>query len=205
MSDLLQPVIDSPAFKSASLGLGLLMFLLSIALVFWLFRDARRRGSSGIIWALVAGFALLVGIIIGFSKLDFGFVTVGLGSLGMVLLALLIYTFVRPADFVADAQERELSQRLLEAELEKNACPSCGAGIETDFLICPSCNITLRRPCEYCSRPIKTAWATCPYCRAGKGKQAVAKKPVPKKRTSTGTAKKPANKPKPNSSATFKD
>jgi RNA polymerase subunit RPABC4/transcription elongation factor Spt4 len=204
------------------------MFLLSVALVFWLFRDARRRGSNGIVWALIGGFALLIGVFIGFSQSSLGFVTVGLGSLGMVLLALMVFTFIRPAEFAADAQERELSQRLLEAELETHACPSCGGGIETDFLICPACNITLRRPCEFCSRPVKVAWATCPYCRARKGQEASAppkkksaspKKRTPSsssgstrtssgstpKRTSSGSSSPKTEKQKPSSSSTFKD
>ena len=167
--ELLDPIINSPVFQAASLGLGLITFISAVALVFWLFRDARRRGSLSILWGLLGAIALIGGVIVGFGQATWGFIAVGVASLGMVLVVLLAYTLLRPAEFAADAQERELSQRLLEAELETHACPSCGGGIEIDFLICPSCNVTLRRPCDYCARPIKTAWSTCPYCLARKG------------------------------------
>ncbi|MCL2402968.1 MAG: hypothetical protein FWC86_01850, partial [Coriobacteriia bacterium] len=167
--ELLDPIINSPIVQSLSLGLGIATFSLAIALVFWLFRDARRRGTFAIAWGLLGLLALVVGVFVGFSQASWGFIAVGGASLILVLLILIVYSFLRPADFAADAEERELSQRLLEAELETHACPSCGGGIEVDFLICPNCNVTLRRPCDYCARPIKTTWAVCPYCRANKG------------------------------------
>ena len=167
--ELLDPIIESVAFQTISLGLGLITFVSAVALVFWLFRDARRRGSLSILWGLLGAIALIVGVIIGFGQPTWGFIAVGAASLGAVLVVMLAYTLLRPAEFAADAQERELSQRLLEAELENHACPSCGSGIEIDFLICPSCNVTLRRPCDYCARPIKTGWVTCPYCLARRG------------------------------------
>jgi uncharacterized membrane protein YgcG len=181
-SDLLDPIIESVAFQTASLALGLVAFVSAVALVFWLFRDARRRGSFSIFWGLIGTAALIAGVVVGFGQTDWGFITVGAASLVMVLAVLLAYTLLRPAEFAADAQERELSQRLLEAELETHACPSCGAGIEVDFLICPSCNVTLRRPCDYCARPIKTDWSTCPYCLARKGQGETRASAAPAKR-----------------------
>ena len=169
MNELLQPILASKAFQFASFVIGILTLLLAIALVFWLFRDARRRSAREFIWLALGGLTVLLGAIIGFGQTKFGFATVGLASLAPVLLVLLVYTFLRPPEYVVDVQEREMSLRLLEAELDASACPSCGSGIETDFLICPTCNITLRRPCEFCSRPIRPAWATCPYCKARQG------------------------------------
>ena len=189
--ELLDPIINSPAFQAASLGLGLITFISAVALVFWLFRDARRRGSLSILWGLLGAIALIGGVLVGFGQATWGFIAVGAASLGMVLIVLLAYTLLRPAEFAADAQERELSQRLLEAELETHACSSCGGGIEVDFLICPSCNVTLRRPCDYCARPIKTAWSTCPYCLARKGQgetRASASKQAPRKKPGSSPA-----------------
>ena len=166
--ELLDPIIKSPAFQAASLALGVIMFASAVALVFWLFRDARRRGSLSFLWGLVGVAAIVVGVFVGFAQNAWGFISVGAASLVCVMVALVAYTLLRPAEFAADAAERDLSQRLLEAELETHACPSCGSGIEVDFLICPSCNVTLRRPCDYCTRPIKTTWTTCPYCLSHK-------------------------------------
>jgi len=187
MNDLLQPILMSKIFQFASLVVGILTFLLSVALVYWLFRDARRRAAREIIWVLLGGIAVFVGAMIGFGQTTYGFATVGLASISAILLVLMIYTFLRPAEYSADAQERELSLRLLEAELDTSACPSCGSGIETDFLICPTCNITLRRPCEFCSRPIRPAWATCPYCKARQGSGSSAPVSESKKRGSAST------------------
>ena len=186
--ELLDPIIASPAFQAASLAIGLIAFVSAVALVFWLFRDARRRGSLSILWGLLGAIALITGVIVGFGQATWGFIAVGAASLGMVLVVLLAYTLLRPAEFAADARERELSQCLLEAELENHACPSCGGGIEMDFLICPNCNVTLRRPCDYCARPIKTDWLTCPYCLARKGqgetRASKASKQAPRKKPS---------------------
>ena len=167
--ELLEPIIESTAFQTASLALGLLTFAMAVAMVFWIYRDARRRGFVSILWGVLAAIALIAGVFVGFTQTSWGFIAVGGASSILVLVVMVIYTIVRPAEFAADAQERELSHRLLESELEIHSCPSCGAGIEVDYQICPSCNVTLRTPCNYCARPIKTGWSTCPYCLARKG------------------------------------
>jgi len=167
--ELLTPIIESPAFQRASDILGIVLFVAAVAMVFWLFRDARRRGSVPFLWGLLGAAALIGGAFIGFGQSEWGFAVVGGATLALVLVVLLAYTLLRPAEFAADANERELSQRLLEAELEINACPSCGGGIEVDYLICPNCSVTLRTPCDYCSRPIRPTWNICPYCRSAKG------------------------------------
>jgi len=168
-SDLILEIVGEQTLHNLSLGLGIVAFVTAVALVFWLFRDARRRGTYTIIWGVLGTVAVVIGIFFGFNFNNWGFIAVGGASLVLVLIVLAAYTIMRPAEYSADAEERELSQRLLEAELDIHACPSCESGIEVDFLICPSCNVTLRRPCDYCSRPMKTAWSTCPYCLARKG------------------------------------
>jgi RNA polymerase subunit RPABC4/transcription elongation factor Spt4 len=98
--------------------------------------------------------------------MKYGFLPVGLIPFFLIISLVIIYMIVRPAEFTADSQERDLSLRLLDAELEIKACPKCGAGIEPDFLICPECVSQLRVKCEYCGRPIKANWNACPYCQA---------------------------------------
>lgn len=193
--ELLDPIINSPIVQGISLGLGVVTFALAIALVFWIFRDARRRGSLPIMWGLFGLAALVAGVFIGFMQASWGFIAVGGASFILVLIVLIVYSFLRPADFAADAQERELSQRLLEAELETHACPSCGGGIEVDFLICPGCNVTLRRPCDYCARPIKTSWAVCPYCRANKGQAETRATQAPARQAGRKPAEKASSAP----------
>lgn len=188
--ELLAPIIESPAFQRASDILGVVLFVAAVAMVFWLFRDARRRDSVPFLWGLLGAVALIIGAFIGFGQSAWGFTAVGGATLALVLVVLFAYTLLRPAEFAADANERELSQRLLEAELETNACPSCGGGIEVDYLICPNCNVTLRSPCDYCGRPIKPTWNICPYCRSAKGQS---------------EPSVPASSPKPASTSSTRD
>jgi RNA polymerase subunit RPABC4/transcription elongation factor Spt4 len=102
--------------------------------------------------------------------LKYGFSFVGLLPFFLIISLIVIYMIVRPAEFTADALERDLSLRLLDAELENKACPKCGAGIESDHLICPECLVELRVKCDYCGRPIKSDWHACPYCQAKRNK-----------------------------------
>lgn len=43
-------------------------------------------------------------------------------------------------------------------------CPQCGCSIEPDFILCPDCHSTLKKPCSVCGRLLKTSWDVCPYC-----------------------------------------
>jgi RNA polymerase subunit RPABC4/transcription elongation factor Spt4 len=208
MTEILQPILDNKAFQFASLVVGIVGFLLAVALVFWLWRDARRRGGHEWIWMAVGAAFVLVGAIVGFGQTKFGFASVGLISLLLILVCLIVYTLVRPSEFLVDVQEREMSLRLLDAELDVQACPACGAGIEPDFQICPVCNVTLRRPCEYCGRPINPKWKTCPYCKAHQNGGGSVGGPAPtparsraQSKSSSKASKGSASKPKARTSS----
>ena len=139
--EILDPILNSPAVSLAT-NLCLLFFVvLSVALIFWTWRDAERRGAMPWFWALVA---LLFNV--------FGW---------------MIYMVVRPPEYAEDARERELEIRAREAELQREAatCPACFKPIEPDFLICPSCMKKLRKECISCNKPLKLDWQVCPYCK----------------------------------------
>ncbi len=112
-----------------------------VSLAYWAYRDAKKRGSLPIFWAL---FTLL------FSFPGF-----------------LIYLILRPPEYLEDVKERELEIKTKELILRKEAivCPSCLRPIEKDFLVCPYCFKKLKKVCPTCNKPLKLDWSVCPYCQ----------------------------------------
>jgi hypothetical protein len=132
----------------------LVLFLVAIwaALVFWTFADARRRIGDG----------MLVGCATA-ASFFFPFV----GSI--------VYSIVRPPEYLDDVRERELEIAAAEARLnqvEGLHCPHCDFEIEKSFLRCPSCLRRLKEPCGTCGRPLDPRWKICPYCEAEVGQAA---------------------------------
>ncbi|MCL2025071.1 MAG: zinc ribbon domain-containing protein [Coriobacteriia bacterium] len=166
MAGLLGPILSSGAFRMVSLALGILCLVITLALIYWLRQDAKRRSAGALVWTGVALAIAIIGALSGFAFMSFGFGPVGLIPFVLVCCLIIIYVVIRPAEFTADARERDMSLRLLSAELESKSCPRCGAGIEAEFLICPECLIELRHNCDYCGRPVKPSWQACPYCRS---------------------------------------
>jgi len=140
--------LQSPVLRITVQLLVLLFIVVWVALVYWTYTDAGRRGTSGILWGIVA-------VILPY-------------------LGTLIYLIVRPPEYLEESRERELELAVLERELRNNTllCPNCRNLVEKDFLICPVCNWELKKPCVNCKRPINMEWETCPYCgtnqRSGK-------------------------------------
>src|SRR5215207_8685611 len=92
-----------------------------ISKIAWTFLDARRRIQDPVLVACATGASL------------FPFV----GSI--------VYSILRPPEFIEDARERELEIRASE-------------------LRCPNCRARVKDPCENCERPIDPRWVVCPYC-----------------------------------------
>jgi len=119
----------------------LFFLVFTVALIFWTWRDAQRRGAMPWFWALVVVFFNVAGW--------------------------LIYMVVRPPESREDAHERSLEIRAREAELvrENPVCPACFKPVDKEFLICPSCMKKLKKECTNCNKPLKLDWAVCPYCK----------------------------------------
>lgn len=114
-----------------------------LALIVFTFTDARRRISD----------PFLVGCATAASLFPF--------------IGTVIYTILRPPEFLEDVRERETEIHESEIRLrhlEYNSCHKCGAPAETDFLRCTSCRTRLKQPCPECSRPVGLDWKVCPYC-----------------------------------------
>jgi RNA polymerase subunit RPABC4/transcription elongation factor Spt4 len=116
--------------------------VLWLALVFWTFKDARKRIDDPII----VGVAVLTSLVLPF-------------------MGTLVYAILRPSEYLAEVRERELEMRAMEQELQSlRACPSCGEVIRPDFVVCPSCRRQLRSVCPSCERVLEPGWKLCPYC-----------------------------------------
>jgi hypothetical protein len=121
----------------------LFLVVVWIALIAWTFLDARRRIRDPVIVACATGASL------------FPFV----GSM--------VYSILRPPEFLEDARERELEIRASELrvkQLEEQSCPNCAFPIERTYLRCPNCRARVKDPCENCEKPIDPRWVVCPYC-----------------------------------------
>jgi Double zinc ribbon len=140
----------------------LFLVVVWIALVVWTYMDARRRLSDPVLVASATVASL------------FPFV----GSL--------VYSIVRPPEFLADKRERELEIRSAELrvrQLEEASCPNCSFPIERTYLRCPSCKVRVKDPCESCGKPIDPRWSLCPYCESPVRRAAPAPpKTAPKRR-----------------------
>jgi Double zinc ribbon len=131
-----------------NLAVNLLVFFLVViwvALVYWTYSDATRRLDD----------PLLIGCATVASLFPF--------------IGTIVYTIVRPPDYLEDAHERDLEIRAAEkrlALLDNRTCRNCGSEIESNFLRCPTCMRKLKEPCRSCGRPLDPRWRVCPYCEA---------------------------------------
>jgi hypothetical protein len=137
--------IESSGLNLAVDLLILFVVVLYFSLIYWTYADARRRISDPMLvfCATAASFFPFVGTI--------------------------IYTILRPPEYLEDVRERELETQAAEArlqQLDQTLCPHCDYRVERDFIRCPSCLRKLKERCASCSRPLEKAWTICPYCEA---------------------------------------
>ncbi len=137
--------IDNNALNTAVNVLVLVLVVLWVALIFWTYADARRRIED----PMLVGCATLASV--------FPFV------------GTIVYTIVRPPEYLEDLRLRELEMQAAEArlhELDYHLCPHCDYEIKADYLRCPSCMRRLKEPCSSCGKPLDPMWRLCPYCEA---------------------------------------
>src|SRR3954454_13917837 len=140
-----QPVLDffdSATFTAILKLCGFMIVVLWLASAFFVFKDARRRIADPVLVAVAVATAIV-----------FPFVGV------------LIYTILRPPEYLDDVRERELEIRAMERRLGADQrCPYCRSEIESSYLICPVCTSKLKNACRRCKAPLEQHWKVCPYC-----------------------------------------
>jgi Double zinc ribbon len=163
-----------------NLVVNLLLFFLIViwlALVYWTYQDAQRRIED----------PMLVGCATAASLFPF--------------IGTIVYSIVRPPDYLDDVRERELEIRAAEArvkEAETRSCRNCGTPVEPSFLRCPSCMHKLKEPCTSCGKPLDPRWRVCPYCEAPvAGAPRVTERARGKRRSERGRTPAPTPTPTP--------
>ena len=126
------------------------------ALVAWTFFDARRRMDDHVLVAASVG-----------------------ASFVFPFMGTVIYSILRPPEFLEDAHERQVEIKAAELrvkQLSEQSCPKCEYPVEKNYLRCPNCRARLKDPCPSCGKPVDPRWALCPYC------ETVLEKPKPRPR-----------------------
>jgi hypothetical protein len=156
----------------------LLLFLvvLWLALVAWTYFDARRRLDDGFLVGCAAACSLL-----------------------FPFLGTIVYSILRPPEFLSDRRERELEIRASELrvrQLEEQSCPNCEHPVERTFLRCPNCRARIKDPCESCGKPIDPRWAICPYCEMPRRSAVPERRPEKRRRAKPAASSEgPPEKP----------
>ncbi len=155
----------------------LFLVVLWLALIAWTYFDARRRIEDPVLIACATAASL------------FPFV------------GTIVYSILRPPEFLADKRERELEVRASELrvrQLEEASCPNCEHPVERSFLRCPNCRARIKDPCESCGKPIDPRWSICPYCETPQRRAApVERRPPSKRRGKTADVATSEAPPKP--------
>lgn len=125
---------------------SLLFFFLWIAVIVWVYRDAERRGMSGVLWALLVFIGNLIGLLI-------------------FLIIRQDHPLLDPCCTTASKTTSTSPPATPRAET-KLACPSCQKPVEKSFVYCPYCSAALQHVCKNCGKPVEAAWKTCPHCGA---------------------------------------
>jgi hypothetical protein len=129
------------------------------ALVAWTFFDARRRMDDHVLVAASVG-----------------------ASFVFPFMGTVIYSILRPPEFLEDAHERQVEIKAAELrvkQLSEQSCPKCEYPVEKNYLRCPNCRARLKDPCPSCGKPVDPRWALCPYCETALEKPKPRPRPRP--------------------------
>jgi hypothetical protein len=124
--------------RMAFLLIPLSLLVLWGAVLVWVYRDAEKRGMSGILWLLL----VLIGNVIG----------------------LLIYAIVRSETPLRKPAPPAPPEQA--ACCPPVTCPACGKPLAPGYTFCPYCGKSLKRTCPACGKPAEEGWKVCPSCGA---------------------------------------
>ena len=121
---------------------GAFLVALWVALVAWTYRDIRTRHRDRLVHILAAALVTLLN-----------------------LPGVLVYLILRPGRTLEEEYQQTLEEEaLLQSIEDQSVCPGCERHIKNDWLVCPTCQTKLRKPCHSCGRLMELPWNICPYC-----------------------------------------
>jgi RNA polymerase subunit RPABC4/transcription elongation factor Spt4 len=133
--------INNLIMAGAAWGLAF-MVALWLSLIFWTYRDIRSRSRDQLLRVLAI---VVVGI--------------------LFLPGIVIYLILRPAHTLEEEYQQTLEEEALLQSIEDNpVCPGCGRKTQDTWIVCPSCQTRLRKPCHQCRKLMELSWNLCPYC-----------------------------------------
>jgi RNA polymerase subunit RPABC4/transcription elongation factor Spt4 len=151
-------VLNSAPVQLIVFGSVAYVTIVWLAMAHWVLRDMRRRRQDP-----VSPYLAAIGIVLA----------------SPILLPITVFTYLvlRPRETLAEARERELTERLdaLGAEMAL-ACPGCRRPVEEDWLTCPACRTRLARRCLGCGRTMGLDWSLCGFCGSEFGRPVVAQR-----------------------------
>ncbi len=134
--------VNSAVVQGGVRFIGLYLFVVYVAMIFWTYRDAQNRTENRLLPVLAALLVTLVPV-----------------------LGLFVYLIVRSRETISESYERQLAEESLLAEAEQRVvCPTCHERVHEDFILCPTCRTRLKRVCPSCAKLIRPEWNICPYC-----------------------------------------
>src|SRR3954453_15245801 len=120
--------IDNRGLDTAVKVLILFLVVIWAALLFWTYADARRRMDDPMLVACATAASLVP------------------------LVGTIVYTIVRPPEFLDDVRLRELEMHAAESllhQLDWQVCPYCDHHIRSGYLRRPNCPPPLQAPCPH--------------------------------------------------------
>jgi RNA polymerase subunit RPABC4/transcription elongation factor Spt4 len=113
-----------------------------LSLIFWAFRDIRKRTRDPFMRILAV---IVVAV--------------------LFLPGILIYLILRPPRTLEEEYQQSLEEEaLLQTIEDASICPGCNRRIESTWLACPNCHTLLKKQCKACGKVINLPWNLCPYC-----------------------------------------
>ncbi len=121
---------------------GAFIVALWVALIVWTYRDIRARHRDKLVHILAAVLVALLN-----------------------LPGVLVYLILRPSRTLEEEYQQTLEEEaLLQSIEEQIICPGCERHVRLDWMVCPTCQTKLRKPCHSCGKLMELAWDICPYC-----------------------------------------
>jgi len=129
---------------------------------------ARLIVAIGLAYVAALWFALIVWTYRDIETRTRSIVTQIFATLLVVLFFVpgaILYYVLRPRETLDESFQRSLEEEYLLQDLEDlPRCHKCHRGIESDWIICPSCHTELRHECPNCAHLVRVTWDICPYC-----------------------------------------
>lgn len=148
--------MNTRTLSRAAIAFGILGALCMAALMVFLFRSPDPDVVPPAALALAAAGGLSFLGMMSFVAL---YVYYDAESRGMKggLWALLIFLFASLPGFLI---------YLLMRTPRLRACPVCRTTLQSDFVVCPTCQTRVGQGCPGCHRHVEPGWTTCPRCQA---------------------------------------